>query len=76
MHPFKLGDQVRDRVTGFTGTVTARAEYLYEQDAFLVENVVEPGRSAKAVWTPAARLVPLDQPDALQAERQRLLLSE
>lgn len=26
---FKVGDRVRDRVTGFTGVVTQRVEYLH-----------------------------------------------
>lgn len=32
-----VGDKVRDTVTGFTGTVTARCEYLHGTPSVLIE---------------------------------------
>jgi len=35
---FELGVKVADKVTGYAGTVTARAEYLDDNNRYLVEN--------------------------------------
>lgn len=39
-----LGSTVKDIETGYTGKVTARAEYLYDDPSLLVENVDSTGR--------------------------------
>ena len=40
----KLGTIVKDKETGFTGTVTARAEYLYDKPRVMVESMDSTGR--------------------------------
>lgn len=40
----ELGNTVKDEITGFTGKVTARAEYLYDETKVLVENIDTTGR--------------------------------
>lgn len=54
----RLGDTYRDKVTGFEGVVTARAEYLYEPDRVQLEPLV-PGTvdqiSDSARWFVATR---------------------
>jgi len=55
----KLGDKVRDPVTGFCGTVTARAEYLSGCVQFMVEpsKVGQDGKPITEVWFDEQRLV-------------------
>ena len=51
MNEIKLGDRVKDRITGFEGTVTARIEYLYGCIQFRVQpDVAENGAQLKADW--------------------------
>lgn len=50
-----LGEKVVDQVTGFKGTVTARAEYLHGDPRCLVENLSKDG-DVKTEWFDAARL--------------------
>lgn len=55
--PFQLGEQGRDVVTGFVGTVIARAEYLYEETSLLV--VAETKQAAvDSRWIPETRVEP------------------
>lgn len=47
-----LGDRVADRINGFTGIVTGRAEYLYGCRQLLVapEKVGNDGKHPDSVW--------------------------
>ena len=55
MEKFALGDQVKDKITGFTGTVTARAEYIGGQVTYLVEAPMI-GAEKRSDWIDQARL--------------------
>ena len=52
-----LGKQVRDKVTGFEGTATGRAEYIYGCTQFcIVPKVDKEGKACKAEWFDEGRL--------------------
>ena len=59
----KLGDLVRDEVTGFTGVVLGRAEYLYEATACCVHSreLDDTGHLRPWVWLQEDRLAVLDE---------------
>ena len=48
----KLGDKVRDRISGFEGIATGTAEYLNGCKRILIEptNLDEDGKLLKSVW--------------------------
>lgn len=50
----KLGMEVKDIETGFTGIATARAEYLYNPPQILLEGIDTTGRPIEW-WIPEAR---------------------
>ena len=55
----KLGDRVKDKVTGFSGVVLARSEGLYEVDQYRVHPESlrsDDGRPTAAMWLDAGRL--------------------
>jgi hypothetical protein len=53
----KLGSKVKDKITGFTGTATARAEYLERPPQVFVEaEATEGGRRAADAWITESRL--------------------
>ncbi len=53
----KLGARVKDKVSGFTGIVTARCEYLSEAPRVLVEaQATESGARAAESWYPETRV--------------------
>lgn len=55
----KLGDYVRDEVTGFSGTVTAVAEYMDGTTQAQVQPVCnDAGEYPSSAWIDRARLVP------------------
>ena len=57
MFIFNFNSKVKDKVTGFTGTITARAEYAYtEPRRYLVEGIDSTGRPVDC-WIPEDRLV-------------------
>lgn len=41
MNQIALGDKVKDKVTGFTGTVIAYTNYLYSNNSFTVAPSVD-----------------------------------
>ena len=43
MVELKLGMRVQDKVTGAIGTITAKAEYLYDSPQFLFEYLDDSG---------------------------------
>jgi len=53
----KLGTQVKDKLTPFTGTVVAKAQYLYGCQWVQVQsNEVKDGRPVAAVWMDEQRV--------------------
>ena len=40
----QLGSKVKDLITGYEGTVTAKTEYLHRESMYLVESVDTTGR--------------------------------
>ena len=52
---FNLGVRVEDLVTHYKGRITARAEYLYGPNTYLVEGVDTTGRPIE-FWVPEDRL--------------------
>ncbi len=64
-----LGKTVADRVTGFTGIVTGRVEYITGCDQCLVTpKVKEDGSSIEAHWFDQQRLLVLDGEPVLQLD--------
>lgn len=53
----KLGDHVRDSVTGLEGTVTVIADYLHGTRRAMVETMTDPGRGITEEWLAVDRLV-------------------
>ncbi len=53
----KLGDRVKDSITGFKGIATARAEYLYGCVQVLVQpESIKDGAIVKSQWMDEQRL--------------------
>ena len=53
----KLGQKVRDKVTGCTGITTGRAEYIYGCTQYnIVQLVGSDGRIPEAVWFDEGRI--------------------
>lgn len=57
---FKLGDKVVDPITGVTGTVTARCEYLYSSPSIRIEGKDGTGR-ATCDWIDESRAHPVTE---------------
>lgn len=51
----RIKDKVKDKVTGYTGTITAKAEYLTGETRYLVENVDSTDRPIE-FWYDESRL--------------------
>ena len=51
-----FGTAVHDYITGFAGTITARAEYITGQKMYLVEADADETNEIKAEWIVAERL--------------------
>lgn len=56
MAELKLGMSVQDRVTGAIGTITAKAEYLYDSPQFLFEYLDDSG-SICSSWFSSERFI-------------------
>ena len=56
MNKFNLNDLVRDKVTGYSGRITALASYVSGETRYLVENVDSTGRPIE-FWYDESRLV-------------------
>lgn len=50
-----LNDKVKDKVTNYTGRITAKAEYITGETRYLVENVDSTGRPIE-FWYDESRL--------------------
>lgn len=55
----KLNTKVKDMTAGYSGKVTARAEYITGETRYLVENVDSTGRPSE-YWYDESRLVEED----------------
>lgn len=56
MNEIKLGDKVTSKVSGFTGTVTAKCEYLYSETQYAVTATELTDGEAKISWFALAEL--------------------
>jgi hypothetical protein len=68
----ELGTKARDRVTNFRGIVTGHVRYLYGNDQYLIEAVVQQGERAEAYWVDESRVEVVDA-DPLETQRKKLL---
>lgn len=68
----ELGIEARDKVTNFRGIVTGHVRYLFGNDQYLIEAVVQPGGRAEAYWIDEERVVVVDA-DPLATQRKKLL---
>lgn len=60
-----LGVKVSDRVTGFTGIVTSRTEYLYEVPRYgVTPQVGKDGKFPDTAWFDEPRLIEIDTESA------------
>ena len=58
----KLGTKYKDAITGYTGTATARAEYLYDNPNIKLESSeMKDGKLVEAVWFNEQRLVEVQE---------------
>ena len=66
-----LGERVKDSINGFSGVITARAEYLYGCIRYLVEpqDLDEKGQPKESQWIDEQRLLfrSADEPAASAA---------
>lgn len=62
MNEIKLGDKVRSTVSGFTGTVTAKCEYLHDTTRYEVTAATLVDGGIKHYWFTASELVAEEQP--------------
>jgi len=60
MEKVELGTKVKDTVTGFTGTTTARCEYLHSTPRYCVEAQSYESKEPLEKWFDIGRLVPAD----------------
>lgn len=60
---FALGSKVRDGLTGFTGVITARVDYLTGPNRYQIEQAAEAGKShVEAQWFDEPRLDNTENP--------------
>lgn len=52
---FKPGDNVRDLVSGFTGRVTARCEYIHSPARIEITGLSVDGKEPPVLWVEEAR---------------------
>lgn len=60
MFKFKLGENVKDRVTGISGIVIGRVEYLYIENNYYVRWKREDG-GASEEWLPEKQIVKVEE---------------
>jgi hypothetical protein len=54
---FDVGDQVKDRITGFRGTITGRCEYLTGCRQYsIMPKAEKPNKAPEGVWCDEDRL--------------------
>jgi hypothetical protein len=52
----KLGQKVKDVVTGFEGIITGRAQYIYGCDQYCVVPKARDGKTAEGQWFDEGRI--------------------
>ena len=52
---YELNEEVVDKITGICGLITARIEYIYEVNQYLLEYVVNGEKHT--TWVPEGRIV-------------------
>jgi hypothetical protein len=57
----KLGSKVRDKVTGFTGITTGRAEYLYGCNQYNIVPPVDAGKLGETQWFDEGRIEVIEE---------------
>lgn len=57
MIEIKLGDKVRSKVSGFSGTITAKCEYLHSITTYAVTAPEPINGEVKTEWFAASELV-------------------
>lgn len=57
MNGIKLGEKVRSSVSGFSGTITAKCEYLYGMTMYAVTAPEPMNGEVKTEWFAASELV-------------------
>lgn len=57
---FKLKDEVKDKITGFTGIITAKAKYVTEETRYLVESIDNTNRPVEW-WFNESRLTKIKE---------------
>ena len=57
MIEIKLGDKVRSKVSGFSGTITAKCEYLHSTTTYAVTAPEPLNGEVKTEWFAASELV-------------------
>jgi preprotein translocase subunit YajC len=60
MNEIKLGDKVRSKVSGFSGTVTAVCHYLHSDTHYAVTPTVNPDGKVNVTWFALAELEPTE----------------
>ncbi len=58
MIEIKLGDRVKSKVSGFSGTVSAKCEYLYDRTTYQVTSLVN--GKVEVEWYAASELEAID----------------
>jgi hypothetical protein len=62
MGNLELGDEVKDRISGFSGVITAKIVYLYGSDRFQVTSKsLDPKGSINELWFDGDQLLILSK---------------
>lgn len=68
----KLGQKARDKVTGFEGVLTGKAQYLYGCNQYCIVPPAKDGKVEESHWFDEGRIEFVDQgirPEEVQAEK-------
>lgn len=69
----KIGIIAEDKITGFKGTITGKAEYLCGCDQYLLTPKSEENEYKDSMWIDEGRLIPLAEeginPEDVQVEK-------
>ena len=61
---FKNGKAVRDRVTGFSGIIVSRCDYLFDKPSYCVQPAgchTETAKPLESAWFNGARMEPIGE---------------
>lgn len=68
MFKFELGILAKDKVTGFMGTITGRAEYLYGNNTYGITRPSNDGEKIIEEWITEDRVEEVELPKAGSGE--------